>query len=87
MEQTRKNIIIKFLLNSLPKTKVKLGKFTMVSQPIDLGRLVVSSSSIVLILFDTLIDVRLRLHHKKGGWGEGGQVTLFFIPFLLVGSK
>ena len=29
----------------------------MESQPIDLGRLVVSSGSIVLILFGTLIDV------------------------------
>ena len=44
----------------------ELGQFTMVSQPIDLGRLVVSSGSIVLILFDTLIDVRLKLHHPKG---------------------
>ena len=58
----------------------------MLSQPIDLGRLVVNSGSIVLILFDTLIDVRLKLHHPKGGWGGGGQVTtLFFTPFLLVG--
>ena len=43
----------------------------MVSQPIDLGRLVVSSGSIVLILFDTLIDVRLKLNHPKGDWGQG----------------
>ena len=40
----------------------------MVSQPIDLGQLVVSSGSIVLILFDTLIDFRLNLYHPKGGW-------------------
>ena len=39
----------------------------MVSQPIDLDQLVVSSGSIVLILFDTLIDVRLKLHHPGGG--------------------
>ena len=41
----------------------------MVSQSIDFGPLVVGSSSIVLILFDVLIDVRLKLHHPKGGGG------------------
>ena len=49
------------------KNDYLLGKFIMVSQPIEFGRLVVSSGSIVLILFDTLIDVRLKLHHPKGG--------------------
>ena len=43
--------------------KQKLGKFTMVSQPIDLGWLVVGSGPIDLLLFETLIDVRLKLHH------------------------
>ena len=47
--------------------KKELGKFIMVSQPIDLGRLVVSSGSV--IFFDTPFDVRLKLHHPKGGWG------------------
>ena len=59
----------------------QLGKFTMVSQPINLGQLVVSSGSIVLILFVTLIDVRLKLHPPKGGWGGGGQVTTLFPPY------
>ena len=40
----------------------------MVSHPIDLDRLVVNSGSIVLILFDNLIDIRLKTHHPKGGW-------------------
>ena len=64
-----------------------LGKFTMVSQPFDLGWLVVSSDSIVLLLFDKLIDVRLKLQHPEGGWSGGGQVNtlFFFLPFLPVG--
>ena len=41
----------------------KLGKFTMVSQPIDLGWLVEGSCSIDLLLLETLIGVRLKLHH------------------------
>ena len=41
----------------------------MVSQPIDLGQLVVSSGFIFIILFDTLIDDRLKLHRPKRGWG------------------
>ena len=44
----------------------KLGECTMVSQSIDLGLFVVSSGSIILILFDTLIDVSLKLHHPGG---------------------
>ena len=48
--------------------KTILGKFTMVSQPIDLGWLVVCSGSFDLILFDTLVDVMLKLHHPLGGY-------------------
>ena len=48
----------------------------MVSQPIDLGRLVVSSGSIVFILFDTLIEVKIA-----------SRCPQFVFIFLLVGSK
>ena len=39
----------------------RIIKFTMVSQPIDLGWLVVGSGSIDLLLLETLIDVRRGL--------------------------
>jgi hypothetical protein len=51
----------------------------MVSHPIDLDQLVISSGYIVLILFDTLIDIRLKLYHPKGGWDGGGQVITFVL--------
>ena len=41
----------------------QLGKLTMVSQTIDLGWLVVGSGSNDLLLLETLIDVRLKLHY------------------------
>ena len=44
---------------------VSLGKFTMVSQPIDFGWLVVRSGSINLLLFESLIDDWLKLSSQS----------------------
>ena len=58
----------------------KLGKFTMVYQPIDLGWLVVGSGSFDLLLLETLIDVRLKLHHARPGLGDQKK---FLPPFTI----
>ena len=65
------------------KTEKELGKFAMVSQPIDLVWLVVGSSSIDLVLVETLIEVRLNCIISRRGFGDPD----FPLIFLLVEFK
>ena len=53
---------------TISQTKtIKLGKFTIVSQPIDLGWLVVGSGSIDLLLLETFIEFRLNCIISRRG--------------------
>jgi hypothetical protein len=59
------------------KNNTILGKFTMVSQPIDLVCLVVGSGSIDLLLLESLIVFRLNCIISRSGFGDPNFPLIF----------
>ena len=58
---------------------LRLGKFTMVSQPIDLGWLVVGTGFIDLLCLETLIEFRLNCIISRRGFGDPNVLLIVLL--------